>query len=163
MIPGLGRSPGEGNSLLTPVFRLGESHGLYSPWGRKELDTTEQLSLHFTSFKKNGIVFFCKTVIENSIYSEEYKEKKELLSHHHSAVPADTWEVHLPRPHLCVPRTWGPSPSSCSTHSYDQTKKMNKCSSENCNTNHICPLTRPFSLFTMLAFLPVGFALTVWM
>ena len=30
-IPGLGRSPGE--------FR-----GLYSPWGLKELDTTEQLS-----------------------------------------------------------------------------------------------------------------------
>ena len=31
--------------LPTPVFRPGEFHGLYSPWGRKELDTTEQLSL----------------------------------------------------------------------------------------------------------------------
>ena len=31
--------------LLTPVFFLGEFHGLYSPWGCKELDTTEQLSL----------------------------------------------------------------------------------------------------------------------
>ena len=31
--------------LLTPVFFLGEFHGLYSPWGRKELDTTGQLSL----------------------------------------------------------------------------------------------------------------------
>ena len=28
----------------TPVFWPGEFHGLYSPWGRKELDTTEQLS-----------------------------------------------------------------------------------------------------------------------
>ena len=28
------------------VFWLGECHGLYSPWGRKELDTTEWLSLH---------------------------------------------------------------------------------------------------------------------
>ena len=27
----------------------GEFHGLYSSWGHKESDTTEQLSLHFTS------------------------------------------------------------------------------------------------------------------
>ena len=33
-----------------PVFWPGEFHGLYSPWGRKESDTTERLSLHFTSF-----------------------------------------------------------------------------------------------------------------
>ena len=32
-----------------PVFWPGEFHGLYSPWGRKESDTTERLSLHFTS------------------------------------------------------------------------------------------------------------------
>ena len=31
--------------LPTPVFWPGEFHGLYSPWGRKELDRTEQLSL----------------------------------------------------------------------------------------------------------------------
>ena len=31
--------------LPTPVFWPGEFHGLYSPWGRKESDTTEQLSL----------------------------------------------------------------------------------------------------------------------
>ena len=35
----------------TPVFWPGEFHGQrslagYSPWGRKESDTTEQLSLH---------------------------------------------------------------------------------------------------------------------
>ena len=46
-IPGLGRSPGEGKA---PVFLPGEFHGLYSPWGHKESDTTERLShlcLHF--------------------------------------------------------------------------------------------------------------------
>ena len=44
-IPRLGRSPGEGKGYpLTPVFWPGEFHGLYSPWGQKELDTTEQLS-----------------------------------------------------------------------------------------------------------------------
>ena len=36
-IPGLGRSLGEGNSYPTPGFWPGEFHGLYSPWGLKEL------------------------------------------------------------------------------------------------------------------------------
>ena len=44
-IPALGRSPGEGDRLHTPVFCPGECHGLNSPWGRKESGTTEQLSL----------------------------------------------------------------------------------------------------------------------
>ena len=34
--------------LPTPVFWPGEFHWLYKPGGHKELDTTEQLSLHFT-------------------------------------------------------------------------------------------------------------------
>ena len=42
-IPGLGISPGEGKP--TPVLWPGEFHGLYCPWGRTELDMTEQLSL----------------------------------------------------------------------------------------------------------------------
>ena len=40
-IPGLGRSPGEGKGPSPPVFWPGESQGWYSPWGPKELDTTE--------------------------------------------------------------------------------------------------------------------------
>ena len=36
--------------LPTPVFWPWEFQGLYSPWGRKESDTTEQLSLSFFSF-----------------------------------------------------------------------------------------------------------------
>ena len=32
-----------------PVFLPGEFPGLYSSWGHKELDMTEQLSLHFTT------------------------------------------------------------------------------------------------------------------
>ena len=35
--------------LPTPVFCPGEFHGLYSPWGLKESDTTERLTRHFTS------------------------------------------------------------------------------------------------------------------
>ena len=44
-IPGLGRSPGEMKGYSTPVFWPGEFYGLYSPWGRKESDTTKRLSL----------------------------------------------------------------------------------------------------------------------
>ena len=41
LIPGLGRSPEEGKGSPTLVFWPGECHGLYSPWGHKELDTTK--------------------------------------------------------------------------------------------------------------------------
>ena len=39
--PGFGRASREGDRLPTPVFWPGEFHGLYSPWGHKESDTTE--------------------------------------------------------------------------------------------------------------------------
>ena len=57
-IPGLGRSPGEGR-LPTPVFWPGEFYEVYSPWGHKELDMTEWLSLmvrkEFWCWKKNDM------------------------------------------------------------------------------------------------------------
>ena len=37
----------------TPVFWPGEIHGLYDPWGRKELDMTERLSLSDTEKHKS--------------------------------------------------------------------------------------------------------------
>ena len=37
-------APWRRERLPTPVFWPGEFHGLYSPWGHKELDMTEQLS-----------------------------------------------------------------------------------------------------------------------
>ena len=47
--PELGRFPWRRARQPTPVFLPGELHGQrslvgYSPWGRKELDTTEQLT-----------------------------------------------------------------------------------------------------------------------
>ena len=46
LIPGLGRSLGEEKGYtITPVFWLGEFHGLSNPWVHKESDTTEQPSL----------------------------------------------------------------------------------------------------------------------
>ena len=38
--------PLEKGKATPPVFWPGEFHGLYSPWGRKESDMTERLSLH---------------------------------------------------------------------------------------------------------------------
>ena len=43
--PWVAKSPWRGERLSTPVFWPGESPSLYSPWGRKESDTTEWLSL----------------------------------------------------------------------------------------------------------------------
>ena len=41
----VGKKPWRRERLPTPIFWPGEFHGLYSPWGHKELDTTEWLSL----------------------------------------------------------------------------------------------------------------------
>ena len=43
----VGKIPLRRARLPTPVFWPGELHGLYSPWGRNESDTTEQSSLSF--------------------------------------------------------------------------------------------------------------------
>ena len=45
LIPGLGRFSWRRERLPTPVFWPEEFHRLYSPWGHKESDTTEPLSL----------------------------------------------------------------------------------------------------------------------
>ena len=42
----VGKIPWKWERLPTPVFWPGEFHGLYSPWGHKESDMTERLSLH---------------------------------------------------------------------------------------------------------------------
>ena len=50
LIPGLGRSPERGHDNPLQYSCLENAHGQrsllgYSPWGHKELDTTEQLSI----------------------------------------------------------------------------------------------------------------------
>ena len=44
-IPGLGRTPGEGKGYPLQYSGLEIFHGLYRPWGHKESDMTEPLSL----------------------------------------------------------------------------------------------------------------------
>ena len=43
--PWVGKIPWRRERLPIPVFWPGEFHGLYSPWGCKESDTTDRISL----------------------------------------------------------------------------------------------------------------------
>ena len=59
-IPGLGRSPGGGHGNLLQYSCLENPHGQrslagYSPWGCKELDATEQLSIHGFCLRTNDM------------------------------------------------------------------------------------------------------------
>ena len=49
LIPGLGRSRGEGNSYPLQYSGLENSMDYYRPWGSKELDATEQLPRSYYS------------------------------------------------------------------------------------------------------------------
>ena len=52
----VGKIPWRREQLPTPVFQLGEFHGLYSPRGCKELDLTERLLLHFRKKAASGML-----------------------------------------------------------------------------------------------------------
>ena len=60
--------------LPTPVFWPGEFYGLYSPWGRKESDTTERLSLSnvFKSTPPPKVIH--QNVHSSDIYSSQQVE-----------------------------------------------------------------------------------------
>ena len=58
--PWVGKIPCRRERLPTPVFWPGEFHGFCSPWGRKELDTTEQITFSLSSQK---LIQHCKAII----------------------------------------------------------------------------------------------------
>ena len=63
-----GRFPWERERLPTPVFWPREFHGLYSPWGHRESDTTEQLSLPYKFSPNQNIKHYlnCKSPLKPS-------------------------------------------------------------------------------------------------
>ena len=68
MIPGLGRSPREGNGNSLPYSCLENSMDRgawrgYSPWGHKELDTTEWLTLTFLNSNQGYIYMILKVLV----------------------------------------------------------------------------------------------------
>ena len=55
-IPWLGRCPGEGKGY--PLLYSGLENSMnYSPWGHKESDTTERLSLTLSCFRDSYFLF----------------------------------------------------------------------------------------------------------
>ena len=80
-VPGLGRSPGGGHGNSLQYYSLENPHGQrslvgYSPWGCKELDSTERLSTY------NLCNILCKHLIVGAfnLVSEEEPEKSSNLS-----------------------------------------------------------------------------------
>ena len=59
--------PLEKEQLPTPVSWPGECHVLYSPWGHKESDTTEQLSLRV--LKSCCFMLLLYTAAKNVVFS----------------------------------------------------------------------------------------------
>ena len=54
--PWVGKIPWKRERLPIPVIWPREFHGLYSPWGRKELDMTERLSLSNTKKSRKDMI-----------------------------------------------------------------------------------------------------------
>ena len=71
--PWVGKIPWRKERLPTLVFWPGEFHGLYNPWGRKELDTTDRLSL---SLKRNSSTFSeaCSLLFNENLLLEELRD-----------------------------------------------------------------------------------------
>ena len=90
LITGLGRSSGKGNGYLLQYSCLENPHGQkslesYSPWGHKESDTTEQLTLLF--FNDNSMFRFlrnCQTISCNDwtiLYPHQKKTRAPVSPH----------------------------------------------------------------------------------
>ena len=58
-ISGLGRSPGEGKGY--PLQYSGLENSMESPWGHKESNTTEKLSLHCVSIPLKDLYLLFKS------------------------------------------------------------------------------------------------------
>ena len=72
LIPGLGRSPGEGKGYLLQYSGLENSSDCISPWGLKELDKTEQLTFFtFNRYDKYEFIHFYFLRAHNECGSDE--------------------------------------------------------------------------------------------
>ena len=77
-IPGLGRFPWRRERLPTPVFWTGEFHGLSSPWGHKELDTTEETGIKNIPKKKKckKAKWLLEEALQIAVKEEKQKAKE---------------------------------------------------------------------------------------
>ena len=82
MIPGLGIPPGGGNGKTSPVFLPREFHGQWSlagyrPWGHKESDMTEQLSVTHSLRYADDTTLMAESKEELKSLLMKVKEKNE--------------------------------------------------------------------------------------
>ena len=81
LIPWVGKIPWRTEKLPTPVFWPGEFHGLYSPRGHKESDSTEWLSVSFSYIKQvtneNLLYNTGKSIQYSDLYGKIALKKKE--------------------------------------------------------------------------------------
>ena len=92
----VGKIPWRRKWQPTPVFLPGQPHGQrslvgYSPWGHKELDTTEQLTHTHTQ------QYWVQTISRSRRPSRSHKQilKSSIF------LPSSTWEL------FSLPHTWG--------------------------------------------------------
>ena len=71
--PWIGKIPWRKEWLPTPVFWPGDFHGLYSPWGRKESDTTKRLSLSISGTGTEGFDFISLVPITGAGIQQFFK------------------------------------------------------------------------------------------
>ena len=64
----VGKIPWRRERLPTPGFWPGEFHGLYSPWGQEESETSEQLSLSLAHLGKVNFVLHIMTLYKNKLW-----------------------------------------------------------------------------------------------
>ena len=103
----VGKIPWRRERLPTPVFWPGEFHRLYSPWGRKESDTTEQLSL--MTHLIHIIILRISTIIIFIFQVSKWRKKHNLLKSHFFGFSFSYGKhlvlvriTHLPKSHNCL-------------------------------------------------------------
>ena len=103
--PWLGKIPWWRTRQPSPVFFPGESHGQrslagYSPWGHKELNTTEVTS-HAHTHVYSIVNSFCRTVGKSNIVKQLYSNRNEFLKKMH-IMSRDAQSASSPMPGFLV-------------------------------------------------------------
>ena len=121
LIPGLGRSHGEGHGNPLQYSCLENPHGLrslvgYSSWGHKELDMTERLSTAHTTMSILPIekLRFCQAQTQRTCSFPDLGVANYPQSPLGSSCPRDTWGFPLERGRKnsrCGFRKEGPEPA----------------------------------------------------
>ena len=78
--PWVGKIPWRRERLPTPVFWLREFYGVYSPWGHKESDTTEWLSLSLSFLARSNHLLISRLQSPSSVILERKERKSAVAS-----------------------------------------------------------------------------------